>query len=341
VNKQFEDLQNITEIILMKEKEYGEIKQACDDLFQFFTELTGLSMDKEETREDYYLPGGKAIGTVWAGLCIKEFMRTKKFLTGIYKAIKYTQKRFPGQPLHILYAGSGPFGTLLVPLTTKFTPEEIQITFLDINPKSLESLRTIISKLQIDAYVKDIILCDASCYQADRQTPIHMVVTETMQRALCKEPQVSVTANLVPQMVEGGILVPQNIKIDAVLLDSKRDIERMTGVKGAEQDFYYYLDTIMELNQRSINEYDRERRTFLENEVCLPDHIDDRYDSLSLFTDIQVFEEETLTYLQSSLNMPYHIFKGEKMKKESISGKKIGLQYVVSEEPAFQYRWIP
>ncbi|HEX3022555.1 MAG TPA: phytanoyl-CoA dioxygenase [Lachnospiraceae bacterium] len=340
MNKQFEELKRITEIILTKVEEYGELKQACDELFQFFSELSGLTMDKEETREDYYLPGGKAIGTVWAGMCVKEFMRTKKFLTGIYKAILHAQKRFHGQPLHILYAGSGPFGTLLVPLTTKFTPEEIQITFLDINPKSLESLRTIINELQLDTYVKEIILCDASCYRADRQTPIHMVVTETMQRALYKEPQVSITANLAPQMVEGGILIPQNIKIDAVLLDSKRDIERMTGVKEAEQDFYYYLDTIMDLNQSSINAYDRDRRTFLEYEVCLPDHIEDRYDSLSLLTDIQVFEEVMLTYMQCSLNMPYYLFKGEKMRKESIGGRKIGLQYVVGEEPAFQYRWI-
>ncbi|SFR75343.1 SAM-dependent methyltransferase [Anaeromicropila populeti] len=335
-----EELKRITDIILTREEEYGELKNACDDLFQFFLELSDLNLESEESKKDYFLPGGKAIGTVWAGMCVKEFMRTKKFLTGIYKAVQRAQERFSGQPVHILYAGSGPFGTLLVPLTTRFQPEEIQITFLEINEESLEKLKRIIKELEIDSYVKDIVLCDASDYQVDRQDPIHMVVTETMQRALYKEPQVSITANLVPQMAEGGILIPQNIKIDASLLDSKRDLERMTGVEGAEQDFSFYIDTILELNQTSIKEYSRETHTFPECEVYLPDKMEDRFDSFSLFTDIQVFEDEILTYMQCSLNMPYHIMKKRVMEAESAGRRKIGLQYMVGEVPGFQYRWL-
>lgn len=340
MKRQNEELKRITEIILNREDEYGELKKACDDLFVFLSRLARLDKEKELANKDYFLPGGKAIGTVWAGMCVKEFMRTKRFLTGIYKAVRQAQVKFPHQTIHILYAGSGPFGTLLVPLTTKFNPDEIKITFLDINPESLRNLKNLITELELEAYVEDIVLCDASKYQASRKRPVHMVVTETMQRALCKEPQVSITANLVSQMAEGGILIPQNIKINAVLLDAKRDMERMTGVSGAEKDFCFYIDTVLELNQAGIQKYDREKHCFPEKVVCLPEHVEDRFDSISLFTDIQVFGEETLTYMQCSLNMPYHIMKRKNMKEESAGRKKLGFQYYVSKNPGFEYRWI-
>jgi len=331
-----EELKEITEILLKSEDDYGEMKKATDDLYDLFVAVSGLEENDENSRKDYYLPKGKAIGTVWAAMCIKEFMRTKKFIRGVFLGIKRAKEKFPNRKIHILYAGTGPFATLIVPLTTVFTSQEIECTLLEINPDSIENLRKIIKAFEIEEYINDIVQCDATEYKADKNKPIHMVVTETMQRALKKEPQVAITLNLVPQMEEGGILIPQNISIEAGLLDPKRDMERMMGIEGAEIDYCHHLNKIFELNKEMALEKDKNAESFEQVEVEITDSIEKRYKSLSLFTNIQVFEEEQLTYNQCSLNMRVKIASIDEKNKI----KKVIFQYFINETPGFTHKFI-
>lgn len=247
------------EILLKSEDDYGEMKKETDDLL---VSVSGLQENDENSRKDYYLPKGKAIGTFWAGMCIKEFMRTKKFVWGVFLGIKRAKEKFPNRKIHILYAGTGPFATLIVPLTTVFTSREVECTLLEINPDSIENLRKIIKDFEIEEYINDIVQCDATEYKVDKDKPIHMVITETMQRALKKEPQVAITLNLVPQMEESGILIPQNISIEEGLLDPKRDMERMMGIEGADKDYCYILKKIFELNSDTAVIKEREKYFF-------------------------------------------------------------------------------
>lgn len=328
-----EKLKEIVEILLKKEDNYEKIKKACDDLYTLFLEASGLKEEEEENRKHYYLPQGKAIGTFWAGACVKEFLRTKRFIRGVFCGIKRAKKKFLNEQIHILYAGTGPFATLMIPLTTVFTSEEVKFTLLEVNPNTIENLKQVIKAFEAEEYVEEIVECDAAEYKVKKEKPIHMVVTETMQNALKNEPQVSITLNLVPQMEKDGILIPQNISIEAVLLDPKRDTERMMGVEGAEKDFYYPLKTIFELNKENP-EYSgrKEKCCFLEKEVELPYGLEERYRRLSLFTNIQVFEEEELSYNQCSLTMPYKVMDID-WKKNDI--KKLSFQYVINEKPGF------
>lgn len=330
-----EELKEITEIILKQEDDYGEIKKATDDLYDLFLNVSGLKEDDERCRKDYYLPKGKAIGAVWAAMCIKEFLRTKRFIRGVFLGIKRAQEKFPNTKIHLLYAGTGPFATLIIPLTTVFTSEEIEFTLLEINPESIENLRKIIKTFKIEEYIDNIVQCDATEYKADKDKPIHMVVTETMQRALKKEPQVAITLNLVRQMDKDGILIPQNISIEAGLLDPKRDMEKMMGVEGAERDYCYHLNKIFELNKDMVVAKDKKAEFFEKVEVEIPDYIEKRYKSLNLFTNIQVFEEEQLTYNQCSLNMREKVIY---IDWNNNTAKKVSFQYVIDENPGFIYK---
>lgn len=337
MEKYCEELKQITKILLKPEDDYGEIKKATDDLYNLFLSVSDFKEEDETCRKDYYLPKGKAIGTVWAGMCVNEFLRTKKFIRGTFQGIKRAKEIFKDRPIHIVYAGTGPFGTLLIPLTTIFSSEEVKFTLLEINPNSIENLKNVIKAFDVEEYVEEIIQCDAVEYKADKTKPIHMVVTETMQRALKKEPQVAITLNLVSQMEEKGILIPEKVTVEAGLLDPKRDMERMRGVKGADEDYYYPLNKIFELSKNSVTIGKKEDYYFPEIEVELPIHVEERYRSLNLFTDIQVFGEEKLSYLQCSLNLPLRVMN---IDCSNNNVKKISFQYVINETPGFIHKLI-
>ncbi len=338
-----DELQQLTKILLKPEDQYDELFKVIDDLYKLFLTASGLETDTNQNREHIYLSNGKAIGPSWAAICVKEILRTKRFIAGFCKAIKSALAKFPERPIHIVYAGTGPFGTLAIPLTTIFTSEEINFTFMEINPESIQSLEKVIEAFGAEKYVNQIICCDACKYQFDKSKPIHMVITETMLNALNKEPQMAITMNLAPQMVEGGILIPQNIIIEAGLLDPKQNHERMLNLENYDDDYLYMLGRIFELNKSTPDIHpataveDGKKYSFSEVEVQIPKGIDSGYNRLCLFTTIQVFEDEQLTHWQCSLNMPYRIMT---LDQEKTPVDMVGFRYMISEKPGFEWRLI-
>ncbi len=328
-------LKNLCEIFLKEENDYSELTKAINDLNQLFCEVSKLEAETEEARENIYLPTGKAIGTFWAAMCVKEIMRTKNFLRGIHKAIKTAQKRFPETPIHILYAGTGPFAALAIPLTALFSPQEIKFTFLEINPESVRLLHNVIAALKLEEYINQIVICDAAEYKHDKNKPVHIIISETMQNALQKEPQVAITLNLLPLLPEKGILIPQNIKIEAALLDPKRNADRMIGTDDYDGKCFHTLDMIFELNKDSgyCN-----GSSFPEVQVDISQDLDAGYRELCLLTTIQVFEDVYLTHWQCSLNMPKKIMR---LDQESTPVKKVSFQYEMSRNPGFILKILP
>lgn len=334
-----EKLKTLTEKLLKNDLCYGEIKDTTDELYTLFLKASCADDDSTCMGNAVYLPSGKAIDTYEAGMCVKEFMRTKQFISGIYEGMIELKKRFPDSVLKVLYAGSGPFGTLLIPFTTIFTPSDFKVTFLEINQTSVECLKRTLTSFDAWDFVDDIVITDASKYKADEGKDFHMLVTETMQRALKKEPHVSIVLNLVDQIVENGIMIPESIKIDAVLFDEKRNSQRMFGVEGADKDYFLMLGRVMELNLETARRHSSKYKN-PSNDQCMidcpkfmiPNPMDLRFKRINLMTSIRIFGGFKLSHFDCSLNLPYEI-----MDLSNLEGlpKYLSLRYVISSDPRF------
>ncbi len=331
------ELSRITKVFLDPEDRYDELFQAADAYYRLLLKTSELEADNEKNRESIYLSTGKAIGSIWAALCIKEFMRTKRFIAGIFKAVKAAQQRFPNTRLHVLYAGTGPFASLILPLTTVFSSQEICFTFLEINTNSIETLTNIIKTFELEDYVKEIICCDATKYKSDSKFPIHIILSETMLNALRREPQVAITLNLSPQLVDQGIFIPENIKVEAGLLNNKRFYERMNGIDLSTEDHYYIIKSIFHLDKDTYlkTEYDpNSYYMFPKEKIELPLNISVDYNQLCLFTTIQIFGDEYLTHWQCSLTLPQKILN---LRQQERNIGRINFQYEINKNPGFKY----
>src|SRR5438270_11481631 len=195
-------------------------RAAVTSLDRLFREITGLRENTADLRDRSAtsVPAGSAISPLDAARCLLDPRRTAVFLRGVYAAIQEAQRRFPGEVIHVLYAGCGPFAPLCLPLLPLLVGQPVHFTLLDVHARSIESVREILTALQLAENV-DCMVCYATHYRNPDNRPLHVVVSETMQRALEKEPQVAILMNTAPQLTPGGVMVPEMIAVDAVLTD--------------------------------------------------------------------------------------------------------------------------
>lgn len=202
----------------------GEQREAVHGLFDLLAGIVGYDDDtpRESETRDTYLPSGKAIAFQGAARCLWEYVRTSKFLRGVELALRTAQARFPGQRLRLLEAGCGPFALLALPLATRFRPEEVGFTLLDIHAQALAAARRIVQTLGLEAYVDDYVQADAATWRCPEDRRPHVIVSETMQNGLKNEPQVMITENLAPQRLAGGHFLPEAVTLDFALLVARR-----------------------------------------------------------------------------------------------------------------------
>src|SRR5690606_21544916 len=132
---------------------------------------------------------GNAIGPLWAALCIKEIFRTQRFIQAAHQAIQDKLAKKEG-PVQVIYAGTGPFATLALPLMSQYTPEEVQFTLLEINPISFDKMQQTINSFGFEDYVYAAVCANACTWRIPPDLSADIVLSETMYNGLYKEPQV-------------------------------------------------------------------------------------------------------------------------------------------------------
>lgn len=208
------------------------------------------------------------------------------------------------------------YATLISPLLILYKAENIKVTMLDINLTAIDAVKKLIHDLGLDNFIDEYILADASDYNINKNYDI--VISETMQCCLHNEPQVAIMQNLIPQMKQNAIFIPQKITIDAYLENPEKWDEKIPQKVNMESKFLKELFSVHRANL-DCNKY---RET-----VEIPENLNG-FIELMLHTTITVFEDEILGANDCSLNLPLKFYEF----KEQYA-KDIEFWYSLSDKP--------
>lgn len=315
-------LQNITKVFLSDQSEPGDLYTAAHALHDIFSKAAGIAAGNI-TDHSIHLPSGTAVSPVRAAHCLLEFKRTAVFLRGIYKAIRKLQNAFKGERINILYAGCGPYGTLLTPLTAMFGADEIGIILMDINLDALRHVTQLYGQLGLNDYIIKTVQDDAATYRIDTACQIHLAISETMQNGLRSEPQVAVMLNLIPQLQPEALFIPEEITVSAVMLSAGE--ETRSFMEADRLPPRHHLGKVYTIGQLQASEHQ-------ETTFEIPENLT-QFSDLCLLTDIRVFEDEVLTIYDCCLNLPLKVCKAK-----VAAGKKISFKYFITDQPGFVHQ---
>jgi len=327
-----ESLQQITKDILGTEKDTS--KAAVIRLFDFYKQFPLSSNDLKDVQLSY----GFALCEQYAADCILDYKRTCSFIKGIYKAINDVLAFNKGGKVHILYAGCGPYAPLLIPILNLLRDDRLYITFIDINQSSVNELQTVVNTLSLNIFIESTKVADAITYQHPRK--LDLIITETMFLALTREPQVAIAQNLMPQLKENGILIPEEISINLGYSDTKKEprlqcLPNNYSIKG-DLLFQPKKDLVELLKiEKGMRYSETKERPFFETEWIDIENIEEYDSNIMLYTALKVYKEETLLKAESNITNPLCIGSLTNLKEE----KSFKLKYTITKEPKWQIEY--
>lgn len=300
-------LEEVTREILRDPVDYQRLGRAIEDFGGLMTAVSGLDLDATDNRDDLHFTSGKALGTTWAAMCLRELQRTRQFVRGIHQAVRELRQRH-SRPVHLLYVGTGPYATLLLPLTTQFTPEELRVTLMEVNPRTIDSLVRVMERLGITPYVAKIIEDNAATHTLHAPRQYDIFLSETMQQALVKEQQVPIMLNLLPQLRPATIIIPASIRLS---LTSDR-----LGKDGQPQALLPLIDFGADYVRdfRRLPAAIQEREEFLLLDKHPLSALNLRtLDALQIATEIKTYGPCWIRHLESSLTIPWLLVHGQRI----------------------------
>lgn len=240
-------LESAGAVLLDRRAEPADLHAAAHALYALLAELTGLREDTRDRAQldPVRLSSGLALAPRDAARSVVDFVRTARLLQGMEVALGTARARFGG-PVEVLYAGCGPFAPLVLPLLARHGPDVARYTLMDVHPRSVEMVRLAVAALGLEAGVRAFLHADATTWRNPGPAPIHVVLAEALERALEREPQVRIVANLAPQLAPGGLVVPERIVVRACLADVAREV--MGTADGPAERRRLVLGTVFDLN---------------------------------------------------------------------------------------------
>jgi hypothetical protein len=300
--------------LLDERTSFGELRAAAEELYRRLAGAVALDAaavcpDRAGTRT----PAGRALSPVEAAQCILDFGRTAAFLRGVLAALHSARRRFRGT-LEVVYAGTGPFATLLLPLLPRLAPPGLRVTFIDVHERSTAAVTRLVAAMGVPGMVAGVVTADAAAYRHGRG--IHLAIAETMQRALENEPQVAVSRSLAAQLAPGGILVPERVSVHL-------DVWSLAHPRGGSRQ--------VELLQLR-NAIGRELPPIFGAGVVVPVPRPRDNEGLALLTRVGAFGRHHLDVNDSAITLPRLL---PSLLEQA--GRRVRVRYVGDERPGFVF----
>lgn len=286
-----------------------EHTRCARNLSEFYEKI--VTVDYLENNE-VFIKGGVALSSSGAADCVDDYLRTVYFIKGVYKALIKLCNDFPERSINVLYAGCGPYATLILPLLPLFNKDRIKAILLDINTASIASVNHILSVTGLNDYALELIETDAITYTKPQDFEIDLAISETMHYALTREPQVAITQNIVSQLPSHGILIPEEIKIDLVysFFDHEPSLKNGNSeVKGRDELQPYphsvFVDRLFTISKELFSKPSHDLE-FKSDYYNLPADFSNHPD-VCIFTEIRIFEDIELKTAESYITNPFCI----------------------------------
>jgi hypothetical protein len=279
---------------LLQSRSAGEAKALIDPVLTALCQFIDLDLHPDIflDTDATLTPFGKAVSPTTAAQCAEDPERGRVFIQGVHQAIVEQLNRAPEQPVRLLYAGTGPLGWLVLPLLTLFNRQQLQVTALDIHSKSLHSFKLLSERFGVSDRICDWICVDATLWQPEPDMVFDLILSETMKHLLQQEPQVQIFTHLQQFLAVGGVLIPQQVKLDAWLEWS---------IAGQRQQ--KYLGPLFTLDKSLSQQLAAGNYTAFTGHWTLPEFEPGPVD-LKLTTEIQVYASHWLEDSQSQLTIP-------------------------------------
>ncbi|MEM7144682.1 MAG: hypothetical protein AAF591_06080 [Verrucomicrobiota bacterium] len=301
-----EEFKRLTQETLTYEGKRGILAGIVSELVDILESAADFKIDPEKdvVEGESYSGQGVAISPTQAAMCAGEFQRTAIFLRGLHDAINKALESKSGTPVRVLYAGSGPYATLAVPLMTLFPPEKVRFHILDMHKVSIASVKSIVRRFGLSDSVESYAIADACHYTIPEDAIPDVILSETMNTALEREPQVSIMRHLLGQAPD-ALLVPESVRVHAFLVDTTKKVTVIIpdpdGPLPKSQPERIPLGPVFELNAEAIRSWANHTGDYLPAEVVhLPPSPEPRFKPF-LFTTIVTHGDHILRTHDSSL----------------------------------------
>lgn len=219
---------NVVELALTNQtSNTSELNQSLGKLFDLqYQVYLNTNISKALRKRQYINACGLVMSPDHCVTTVKDTLRLRSFFCGIDQAIK-DLRQSTQEPLHIVYPACGPFAPLLLPLLSYYqenaiySPEDITITFIDLQKGAILALDALIKAQNLEAFVNELICDDAMTYQPDKT--IDIVVLEAMQHGFTREGHFALSQHFSQFLDNKGVLIPQRISVQAMLAVAQKE----------------------------------------------------------------------------------------------------------------------
>lgn len=329
-NLQRDMSQSVMRILQSSPNDIGILKPVLDQMGTVLSQLSGVDFETSENigSGETYTKAGLAVSPVIAAKYLQDIARTRCFIQGIDQAIKDKIAEGNGV-VQILYAGTGPYGLLLLPLLLNYKNAPLSITLMDIHQTSITAVKKVVKVFALEHIVSSIELADATQWKPENSVEFDIIISETMKNALKKEPQLFIFAHLQQFLKQDGLLIPEIITLSAWLTDTGKEMRQRMG---EQLNFEPMLITeFFQLNRNSAALLNEQGLACLNSEWQIP-LFSKTHSDLKLCTHIQVYQQHQLTEFQSDLTIN-ETFLECKLQ----SGKALYFDYQMQPEPHFSW----